>query len=150
MNSFDTIIIGKGPAGISAALYTVRANLTTLILGKAESSLMKAPAIENYFGLAEPMDGEKLLLVGEMQAKKLGATILDEEAVSIIKLYDENRFKVVTAASEYIAKTVLIATGKPKKKVALEGLERLEGKGISYCTTCDGFFFKKAKVGDGL
>src|ERR1035437_8559805 len=128
MNSFDVIIRGKGPSGISAALYTIRANLRTLIIGKADSSLMKAPKIENYFGLSEPVSGDRLLAIGEGQAKKLGVTILDEEVVSISKLYDENLFKVITSVSEYIAKAILIATGKPQKKINIEGVQRFEGK----------------------
>ncbi|OJU13653.1 MAG: thioredoxin-disulfide reductase [Clostridiales bacterium 43-6] len=147
MKTFDAIIIGKGPAGISAALYTARANLSTLVIGKNESSLNKAPSIENYYGLSEPLSGEKLLAVGMEQVKALGVTVADEEVLSITKLFEENLFGVTSKENTYQAKTVLIATGKPQKKIKLEGLERLEGRGISYCTTCDGFFFRKAKVG---
>lgn len=143
----DVIIIGKGPAGISASLYTQRANLDTLIIGKNESALKKAEKIENYYGLEEPVSGEKLLAMGEGQAVRLGVQILHEEVAAVAKLYKENYFKVSTISGEYYSRTVLIATGQPHKKLDIQGLKEYEGKGVSYCTTCDGFFYKGLSVG---
>lgn len=147
MNLLDVIIIGKGPAGISAALYTQRANLKTLIIGKDESALKKAGEIENYYGLEGPVSGEKLLLAGEKQAARLGARILDEEVTGVTELYEEHYYKIITTNGEYYSRAVLIATGQPRKTIDIQGLKEFEGKGVSYCTTCDGFFYKGLKVG---
>ncbi|HEY5587195.1 MAG TPA: NAD(P)/FAD-dependent oxidoreductase [Ruminiclostridium sp.] len=144
---YDVIIIGKGPSGISASLYTQRSNLKTLIIGREGSSLEKAGKIENYYGLEEPISGEKLLSIGEKQAESLGVKILNDEVAAITEVYEEKHFKVSTITGEYYAKAVLIATGQPQKKVDIDGLKAFEGKGVSYCTTCDGFFYKNMSVG---
>ncbi len=141
---YDVIIIGKGPAGISAALYTVRAKLKTLIIGKDESALKKTEKIENYYGFSEPVSGEFLLREGEKQVRRLGVDIYDDEVIAIEKL---DFFEVTTASSVYSAKAVLMATGQPQKKVRIEKLGDYEGRGVSYCTTCDGFFYRNLKVG---
>ncbi|MGI6778557.1 MAG: NAD(P)/FAD-dependent oxidoreductase [Acetivibrionales bacterium] len=140
----DVIIIGKGPAGISAALYTVRANLDTLVLAKDYGQLIKAAKIENYFGFSEPVSGEFLLKEGEKQALRLGACIVDDEVISIEK---EDYFKVKTADREYECKALLLASGQSQKKMRIANLDKYEGKGVSYCTTCDGFFFRNLRVG---
>ncbi len=142
---YDVIIIGKGPAGLSASLYTTRANLKTLIIGKDDSALRKAAKIENYFGFAEAVSGEHLLQEGEKQAQKLGAHILNDEVISV-----ENKddiFKVATSNDIYESVTLLIATGQPQKPVRLKNIKKFEGNGISYCSTCDGFFYRDLKVG---
>jgi thioredoxin reductase (NADPH) len=141
---YDVIIIGKGPAGISASLYTVRANLKTLVIGQNDSSLLKADKIENYYGFSEVISGKKLLEEGEKQAARLGTEILNDKVISI---QQDKNFKVFTADGQYEAKAVLIATGQPQKKVRIENLDDYEGKGVSYCTTCDGFFYNNLKVG---
>jgi thioredoxin reductase (NADPH) len=142
--NYDVIIIGKGPAGISAALYTVRANLKTLIIGRSESALLKAEKIENYFGFSEVVSGEFLLKEGELQAMRLGAELLEDEVLTIDK---KGLFEVTTANNTYYAKTVLLATGQAQTRLRIDNLENFEGKGISYCTTCDGFFYRNLKVG---
>lgn len=141
---YDAIIIGLGPAGISAALYTVRANLKTLLIGCSDSSLKKASKIENYYGFAEAISGEYLLAQGQTQALRLGAEIAEEEVVSIEKT---DYFEVMTSNGKYQGKAVLLATGQPPRKINVRGIETFEGKGVSYCTTCDGFFYKNMKVG---
>lgn len=147
MNLVDVIIIGKGPSGISASLYTQRANLETLVIGRKGSSLEKTEKIENYYGLEEPISGEKLLGIGEKQAQRIGVQVLHEEVAAIAKFYKEKYFKISTLADEYYSRAVLIATGQPQKKVDIDGLKFFEGKGVSYCTTCDGFFYKEMSVG---
>lgn len=144
---YDVIIIGKGPSGISASLYTQRANLKTMIIGREGSSLEKSEKIENYYGLEEPISGKKLLGIGENQAQRLGVQILNEEVAGIAQFYKEKYFKVSTITAEYYTKAILIATGQPQKKVDIAGLKSFEGKGVSYCTTCDGFFYKNLSVG---
>lgn len=147
MELYDVIIIGKGPSGISASLYTQRGNLKTLIIGRDGSSLEKAGKIENYYGLTEPISGEKLLEIGVNQAETLGIQILDEEVTGIEFIDDEKYFKVITNVSQYYSLTVLIAAGQPNKKIPVEGIKDYEGKGVSYCTTCDGFFYRDLCVG---
>ncbi len=141
---YDVIIIGKGPAGMSCAIYTTRANLKTLVIGKSGSMLLKADKIENYYGFVNPIGGKELLETGIEQAQRLGAEIIDDEVVSIEQT---DRFKVTGVNGEYEAKTVLIATGAPVVRVPVKNLDRFEGNGISYCTTCDGFFYRNKKVG---
>ncbi len=140
----DCIIIGKGPAGISAALYTIRANLNTLVIGNGIGALEKAEKIENYFGLVQPLSGKELAASGENQIKKIGGTIVNEEVVGIEFL---GHFVVTTLQDKYEAKSVLISTGSPVIRVPVKGLQKFEGLGVSYCTTCDGFFHRKKPVG---
>ncbi len=136
---YDVIIVGKGPAGLSAAIYTVRANLKTLVIGKNDSGLYKASKIENYFGFSEAVSGRDLLKAGELQAQRLGAEITDEEVMEIKKT---DNFEIITREKSYFAKTVLLASGQPQKKLSIDGLKEMEGIGVSYCTTCDGFFLQ--------
>lgn len=144
---YDVIVIGKGPAGISASLYIQRANLNTLIIGQNNSALAKAKEIENYFGLKENLSGETLLKNGENQATKLGVEVINDDVTAIKTQYDDHIFTVLTASGEYEGRAILIATGQPHKKIRINGLKDFEGKGISYCTTCDGFFYKGLGVG---
>lgn len=141
---YDVIIVGKGPAGISASLYTARANLKTLVIGKGDSALKKAEKIENYYGFSQAIRGEDLLNEGEKQAARLGVQIIENEVISIEK---NDFFEVLTPDNSYVSKSVLLATGQPLKKIRIENLEQFEGKGVSYCTTCDGFFYNNLKVG---
>jgi len=141
---FDVIIIGKGPAGISAALYTVRAGLKTLVVGQDNSSLKKADRIENYFGFSEPISGKYLLDQGEKQAHRLGVKFHNSEVVAIEK---GEYFDVYTTDQNYSCKVVLLATGQQIARVKIDRLTEFEGNGVSYCTTCDGFFYRGLKVG---
>lgn len=139
----DVIIIGKGPAGISASLYTVRAGLDTLIIGKSGSSLEKAEKIENYFGLEEPLSGDELLWRGENQAKNLGVRIIDG---SVSELGYDDTLYIKASGGTYKAPSVIIASGAPRKTVPIRGLAGFEGRGVSYCAVCDGYFHKGKNV----
>lgn len=141
---YDAIVIGKGPAGISAALYTIRSNLKTLVIGMDTSSLTKAGRIENYYGFSEPVTGKMLLEEGEAQVKNIGGEIIEEEVVGIEK---EDNFIVRTTKNTYEAITVLIAAGQKPAGVKIRDLKKFEGKGVSYCTACDGFFYRGKNVG---
>lgn len=141
---YDAIIIGKGPAGLSAALYTVRSNLKTLVIGRNDSKLIKADKIDNYFGFAETVSGKQLLTDGERQVKRLGAEVVEGEVISIEK---GNNFTVTATSGQYSCKAVLLATGQPHRAIRIENLVKFEGKGVSYCSTCDGFFYNNLKVG---
>ena len=141
---YDLIVIGRGPAGISCAVYTTRANLKTLIIGKFDSALLKTEKIENYYGFEMPVSGRTLMESGEKQALRLGAEIITDEVVGIEKTA---HFKVLCVNGEYEAKTVLLAPGAPAVKAPVKGIEEFEGRGVSYCTTCDGFFYRNKTVG---
>lgn len=141
---YDALIIGRGPAGISCAVYTARANMSTLIIGKFDSMLLKADRIENYYGFEQPIGGRELLTAGEQQVRRLGVEIKDDEVVSLEK---EQNFKIICVNGTYEARTVLLATGAPVIKIPIKNLARFEGSGVSYCTTCDGFFYRDKKVG---
>lgn len=141
---YDVIIIGKGPAGISAALYTSRGNLKTLIIG-GDSFLTKSHKIDNYYGFPGGISGAELFHAGHEQAEKLGVKIIGELVVSIE--YNENGYKVITSKNEYEAKAVLLATGQSINKVKIENAEKFEGMGVHYCVTCDGYFYNGLKVG---
>jgi len=124
---YDVIIIGKGPAGISASLYTSRANLKTLVIAKAEINSC-----------------ESLLQERKTQGVNLGVDMVEEEVISIKK---SDFFEVITANNKFIAKSLLIATGQTNKKLKVDRLSDFEGKGVSHCTSCDGFFYDGLKVG---
>lgn len=141
---FDVIIIGKGPAGISASLYTVRAGLKTLVIGQNNSALARTERIENYYGFAEPISGQYLLDQGEKQAIRLGVKFDYNEVIAIER---GEYFEVYTTEQNYSCKTLLLATGQQTKKVKIDRLSEFEGNGVSYCTTCDGFFYRGLKVG---
>ncbi len=139
---YDVIIIGSGPAGISASLYTKRAGLETLIVSKGIGTLDKVEKIENYYGTPN-ISGKEIQKIGEKQAKNLNIEIKSEEVMQID--YGKN-FIVKTLNYEYEAKTIIIATGSNRKVANIKGIKEFEGKGISYCTTCDGFFYKDKDV----
>ena len=141
---YDVIIIGAGPAGISASLYTKRANLNTLVIYKDNSALEKAKKIENYYGFQNGIDGKKLYQDGIKQARELGVDLVEDEVIDI--KIENNLFKVQTLREDYISKSLILATGNKKNKPNIKGIEKLEGKGISYCAICDGFFFKNKNV----
>lgn len=141
---YDIIIIGAGPAGISASLYTLRANLNTLIIGKDGGALQQTDKIENYFGTGGVISGKELLEKGITQAEALGAVFAKEEVVSIEWM--EN-FTVTTQSNRYEAKAVIIATGNKRSTAKIKGIDTLEGKGVSYCAVCDAFFYRGKNVG---
>lgn len=141
---YDVIIIGAGPAGISASLYTQRANQKTLILYHETSNLEKAVKIDNYYGFSQGVSGEELYETGIKQAENLGVEVKKEEVIKVGMT--ENGFQISTTKQDYQSKTVIIALGNKKKQVEIKGIKELEGKGVSYCAICDGFFYRGKKV----
>lgn len=141
---YDVIIIGAGPAGVSAGLYTKRANKKTLIIYNNESSLEKATKIENYYGFENGISGEELYKKGIEQAKNLGINVKKEEVIKIDKIKDI--FEVKTVNENYTAKNVVLATGNKKNKPDIKNIEKFDGKGVSYCAICDGFFYRGKDV----
>ena len=141
---YDIIIIGAGPAGISASLYAKRANMNVLVIYKGTSNLENATKIENYYGFPDGITGQDLYNSGIMQAKNLGVDFRVSEVTSIE--YQQDCFNVKTPENEYNAKSVIISTGNKKLKPNIKGINEFEGKGISYCAICDGFFYRDKKV----
>lgn len=142
--SYDVIIIGMGPAGLSASLYTARGNLKTLIIGR-QSALTQSKLIENYC-CTKAVSGEELIKNGIEQAKGFGVQIAEEEVLDLVPLED-GTFQITTDQNKYSSKAVIIATGKVRESIRIKNLEKFEGMGVHYCVTCDGFFYKNMKVG---
>lgn len=140
---YDVMIIGTGPAGVSAGLYTARARLRTLIIGSGSGALGKADKIENYYGFSRPISGEKLLSEGILQAKNVGADIISDQVVSV---GFDNGYIIKTKNNEYMGKAVIIATGSNRTAPKIDGFTRFEGQGISYCAVCDAFFYRDKDV----
>ena len=141
---YDVIIIGAGPAGISAGIYAKRANLNVLILYHGISNLEKATMIENYYGFENGISGEDLYKAGIKQAQNLGIEVKNEEVLNIEK--NDEKFEITTTENKYIGSTSILATGNKKLKPNIKGIEEYDGKGISYCAICDGFFYRKKNV----
>lgn len=139
----NIIIIGAGPAGISAALYTTRAGFDTTVIAIPGGGLYKAEKIENYYGFKEPISGKDLYESGIEGAKRLGVKFIRGEVVG---MGFSDKFTVKTTDNEFSADAVIIATGSKRNKPDIENLEKFEGKGVSYCAVCDAFFHKGKNV----
>jgi len=149
----DVIIIGSGPAGYTAAIYTARAKLQPLVLAgsvTAGGALMQTTDVENFPGFPDGIMGPNLMEELQKQAERFGAEVLFEDAIEVDLKASP---KVVKTDSEtYLAKAVIIATGSKYKELGVPGEKELSGHGVSWCATCDGFFFREkhiAVVGGG-
>ena len=139
----NIIIIGAGPAGISAALYAARGNMDPLIINTGIGSLEKAEKIENYYGLEQPLSGRELFERGLAQARALGVRILDAQVVGMGGF---DTFEVKTTAGDFEARSVILATGSRRASARIPGVKEFEGKGVSYCAICDAFFYRGKDV----
>jgi thioredoxin reductase (NADPH) len=139
----EVIIIGSGPAGLSAAIYTSRGGAKTLVLG-CNPKVAGEYVIDNYFGFPKPILGKDLIARGIRQAEKFGATIKCEKVVAIHQ--QEKFFEVKTTTNLYSSQTIILATGVSRIRPGIKNLKEYEGKGVSYCVSCDGYFFKNQKV----
>ena len=140
---YDVIVVGSGPAGITASIYAKRRNLSVLIISKNESALQKTDKIENYYGFPNGITGKELYENGIKQAQNLGIEIIEDEIVSLKFL---NTFELETVNSKYEAKSVILATGANRNSPKINGIKEFEGKGVSYCAVCDAYFFKGKDV----
>lgn len=140
---YDSIIIGKGPAGISAGIYLKRANYNVLAIGKDGGALEKTNKIDNYYGFSNTITGKELLEAGLKQAERLGVLLETDEVLSIEK---DEYFTIETRNNTYQAKTVILATGTNRNTPNIKGIKELEGKGVSYCAICDAFFYRNKEV----
>ncbi len=143
---YDTVIIGGGPAGYTAALYCTRAGLSTLVLEKfsAGGQMTETQSIENYPGFDESVDGFTLGFKMQAGAEKYGARTVNAEVRAVF--LTESPKRILTAKEEYLAKTVVIATGASHKHLGVAREEALIGKGIGYCAACDGMLYKGKTV----
>lgn len=139
----NLIIIGAGPAGISAALYAARANLNPLVIYHGTGALEKAEKIENYYGLEGPLTGRELYERGIEQARALGVRMLKAQALGMQYTGD---FHVETTAGAFEARSVILATGSRRNTPDIPGVEAFEGRGVSYCAVCDAFFYRGKNV----
>jgi thioredoxin reductase (NADPH) len=142
----DVIIIGSGPAGLTAALYAARAELKPLVIGGSApgGQLMLTTEVENYPGFPEGIMGPELMMHMDKQVKHFGAEVINENVTSVSFAHEP--FSVKTDSAEYFSHAVIIATGAEANWLGLENEQRLRGKGVSACATCDGFFFKDKEV----
>ena len=138
---WDVLVIGAGPAGLSAAIYARRALLSTLVLDKALPGglLNQALSVENYPGFEQAIPGQELMGRMRRQAERLGAQIASEEVRSISR--EDGVVRVQTQGSVFEARAVVLATGSRPRELPVDGVRRLVGRGVSYCATCDGYFF---------
>ena len=139
----NIVIIGSGPAGVSAALYAARAGVETTVLTKGPGALDRAELIQNYYGFAEPISGAELERRGIEGAKALGVQFVTTEAVGLTYV---DKLTVETLAGGFPADAVILATGASRAAPHIPGLAGLEGHGISYCATCDAFFYRGKDV----
>lgn len=139
----DVVIIGSGPAGLSAALYILRAGFTVTVIGKDNGALEKAESIQNYFGLEHPISGHELVEIGKKQVRDLGGTILQDEVVGI--KWDGN-YAVSTVNEVIPARAIILTTGTSRRRMKIKNIDRLEGYGVSYCAICDAFLYRGRDV----
>lgn len=146
---YDVIVIGSGPAGITAAIYAKRRSLSILVISKGMGALQKAEKIDNYYGFENGISGKELYENGIKHAKNLGIDFIEDEVINIEYI---NQFTIETVNSKYEAKAVILATGVSRNVPNIKGIKEFEGKGVSYCAVCDSFFYKGkdvAVLGDG-
>ena len=143
---YDVIIIGSGPAGLTAAIYTSRAGLKTLIVAGAiwGGQLMLTQTVENFPGFEKGILGPTLMEQIRIQAERFGTEIVFDQATEIDFMHKP--FKVMTDTKVYETKTVILATGASAKWLGLESETRLRGRGVSVCASCDAHFFRNKKV----
>ena len=139
----NIIIIGAGPAGISAALYAARGNMNPLVINNGIGSLEKAEKIENYYGLERPLSGNELHERGLEQAKALGVRITDAQVLGVEGF---DTFTVKTTKGDFDTVSVILATGSKHAVPKIPEIQEFEGKGVSYCAVCDAFFYRGREV----
>ncbi len=139
----NVIIIGGGPAGVSAGLYTLRGNIETKIFTQGGSALIKAEKIENYYGFPEGISGKELYERGIDSVKRLGAEVIEEEVTGVSY---NGRFVVSTSNGEYTSDALVIANGASRNRPKIKNIKEFEGRGVSYCAVCDAFFYRGKKT----
>jgi thioredoxin reductase (NADPH) len=143
---FDVVIIGAGPSGYTAGIYCSRAGYDTLILSGIlpGGQLVNTTEVENYPGFEKGIMGPDLMIEMRKQTQRMGTTIVDDEVVNVD--FRNSPFKILTGSEEYEGRAVIIATGANPRKLGLDGEQTFAGKGVSYCATCDGPFFRNQEL----
>ncbi len=146
---YDVIIVGSGPSGLTAAIYATRAELKTLVISglKWGGQLMLTTEVENFPGFPEGIQGPELMMNMRKQAEKFGAVFVDSDMDPVdLSSQKGGPFTVTASGNSYTGKTLLIATGADAKTLGVVGEKELIGRGISYCATCDGAFFRNKNI----
>jgi thioredoxin reductase (NADPH) len=145
-NHHAAVIIGSGPAGLTAALYTARANLNPLVIEgfEAGGQLMLTTEVENYPGFVDGIMGPELMDTFRKQAARFGTTYLSEDVTDVD--FSVRPFKIMVGDDTYTADSVIVSTGASAKMLGLENEKRLMGRGVSTCATCDGAFFRNQEL----
>src|SRR5215467_1883140 len=143
---YDIIIIGSGPAGYTAAIYAARANLSVLMLQgyQVGGQLMLTSDVENYPGFEEGVLGPSMMEKFEAQSRRFGTEVVAEDVIAVD--FSKRPFTIKTDSDEYYARAVIISTGASARWLGLESEQRLQGRGVSACATCDGAFFKDKHI----
>jgi len=152
MRKTQLVIIGQGPAGLSAAIYAARANIDTIVMG-LRPKIDGDYDIENYFGFADVVKGSDLMSAGRAQTVKAGAELLEERVLGVHWADDGQGFAVKTETGHYKACSLIIAAGVSRIRPGIKGFEDYDGKGVSYCVSCDGPFSRDKPVlvlGEGI
>ncbi|HSI97920.1 MAG TPA: FAD-dependent oxidoreductase, partial [Gaiellaceae bacterium] len=139
----DVIIIGSGPAGYTAALYTARANLSPLVIEGFNwgGQLMTTSDVENYPGYADGVLGPTMMNDFRRQAERFGAEFITDDVTRVD--FSERPFRIYVGDDEHRADAVIVATGASSRRLGLDAEQKLQGRGVSYCATCDGAFFRE-------
>jgi thioredoxin reductase (NADPH) len=147
MQKEKVIIIGSGPAGLTVALYTARANLSPLVISGNQlgGQISITNEVENYPGFPEGVGGPELVDLMQKQAERFGARILVDEVIKV-NFNEGSPFLINTHGETFEAETVILAVGASPRRLGIPGEEELIGRGVSYCATCDGFFFREKDV----
>lgn len=143
---YDVIIIGAGPAGYTAGIYCARARHDTLVLSGVlpGGQLVNTTEVENYPGFENGIMGPDLMVIMRKQTQRMGAAIIDDEVVNVD--FRQKPFKILTSSEEYECRAVIIATGASPRRLGLESEIMFGGRGVSYCATCDGPFFRNQEL----
>lgn len=145
-DQYDVIIIGSGPAGFTAGVYTSRAKLKVLIITGSlpGGQLMTTSEVENYPGFPNGIFGPELMMNMRQQAERFGATIIDDEVEKVN--FKNHPFRISTHSESFEGRAILLCTGASPRKLGINGEEEFGGRGVSYCATCDGPFFKGEEI----
>ena len=147
-NVHQVVVVGSGPAGYTAAVYAARANLEPVVVAGSVTSggaLMNTTEVENYPGFPNGLQGPELMDAMRQQAERFGARVEYDDVVEMDLAADPKRL-VTGEGRTYLARTVILATGSAYREIGLENEKRLSGRGVSWCATCDGFFFKEQDI----
>jgi thioredoxin reductase (NADPH) len=145
-NHYDVVIIGSGPAGYTAGIYTSRANMSTLLITGTlpGGQLMTTSEVENYPGFPNGIFGPELMMNMRQQAERFGSVVVDDEVLKVD--FKKRPFTITTHAETYTAEATLICTGASPRKLGIPAEQQFSGRGVSYCATCDGPFFKGENI----